>query len=66
MRVGVSQTVSKLGATLGVGIGMGLYGHHSQHEIIFFDPDSDPDPDVHGALSAVHKFNQTEHPKRRG
>ena len=60
MWVGASEIVSKpgmiLGVGVGVGIGIGLYERHSKQELIFFDPDSDPDPDVYGASSAKHEF----------
>ena len=54
--VGAEEIVSKPGMILGVGIGIGLYERHSKQELIFFDPDSDPDPDVYGASSAKHEF----------
>ena len=38
-----------IGAGVGIGIGIGLYGRLSKQELIFFDPDSDPDPDVRRA-----------------
>ena len=43
MWVGVEEIVSKLGTTFGIGIGIGLYERHSKQELIFFDPDTDPD-----------------------
>ena len=51
--VGAEETVSKLGTTLGVGVGIGLYERHSKQGLIFFDPDTDPDPDVRCASSAT-------------
>ncbi len=61
MYVGAEEAVPKPGTTLGVGvaigIGIGLYECHSKQELIFFDPDSGPDPDVPGASSPTLKFD---------
>jgi hypothetical protein len=57
MWVGAEETVSKPGAILGIGVGIGIYNRHSKQELIFFGSDTDPDPDVRGASSATHKFD---------
>jgi hypothetical protein len=60
MWVGASETVSKPGTTFGVGvgigIGIGLYERHSKQGLIFFDHDTDSDPDVRCASSATYEF----------
>jgi hypothetical protein len=40
---------------IAIGIGVGFYKRHSKKELIFFDPDSDPD--MSRDTSATHEFN---------
>jgi hypothetical protein len=59
MRVGVEETVSKPRMTFGVGggIGIGFYGRYNKQAPNFFNPDTDPDPDVYRASSTLHRFD---------
>ena len=45
------------GIGIGVGIGIGFYGRYYKQGPNFFDPDTDPDPDVYRASSTPHRFD---------
>jgi hypothetical protein len=45
------------GVGVGVGIGIGFYGRYNKQAPNFFDPDTDPDPDVYRTSSTLHRFD---------